>query len=155
MKSYRMRSLNILLGSWLPNLLLIGLLVYGILHVMANPHNRFSWLFVIVPLTLLVSALHGLHQPTEIRISEDEVTFIAFGRMRTYKVADLQFVNVKRFAYVKQVLVSMGKTHVIGGRYWIDSRFDGYDEILAYFIELAQKVMSPIETAVSGREMKN
>jgi hypothetical protein len=139
-KTYTMRSSNRWFGLWLPNLLLFGMFLYGLVHIVGYGFNKWYLMLVVVPLVFLLSSVRGLHQPNQVVIGEDEVVFSAFGRTHTYRISDLTFLHVRRFSYVKQALVRIGPPKIIGGRYWIDSRFPEYDELMRHFDRFEQTV---------------
>lgn len=140
MKAYTMRDSNRWFGILLPNLFLLGMCLFGIVRIFTNGYSRFYLFLVIAPLAFLIFAIRGLHQPSTIAIGNDQIEFSAFGRTQTFQISTLTFLHVRRFAYVKQALVRIGPQKIIGGRYWVDSRFPQYDELIEQLEELEKVI---------------
>jgi hypothetical protein len=145
MKTYTMRGSNRWFGILLPNLFLLGMCLYGIDRILTNGYSRFYLFMVVTSLAFLIFAVRGLHQPSSIAIDNDQIMFSAFGRTQTFQISTLTFLHVRRFAYVKQALIRIGPQKIIGGRYWVDSRFPQYDELIERMEELEKVIRARSE----------
>lgn len=138
MKVYRIESSHVWINTVAGNLVLAGMLVWAIydrIQGSTTPTNLF--LLVVLPV-ILISALAGIHQPTEIVITPEAITFAGVGRRHTYEWQTLKYLHVKRFFLGDRFLVQIGDFRVFSGRYWIPNHMPGQKE-LELFLQAKEK----------------
>lgn len=136
-KRFYYKHTNEYFSFLLPTILMVGVLVWGIYGLLAvGPLARYKLACVAMPI-LILSSVIGLHNPTNVQLSDSSIIFQAFGLKHEYKWKDVESLKIRTYA-MGNTLIVIGKPRVFGGRYWIKSQMDGYDELLQYLAEKSE-----------------
>lgn len=107
--------------------------VYGLFD--QGPLPQFKLACIAMPV-MLFSMFIGLHYPTTVHLSKSYIIFESFGKKNKYVWKDIQNFRVKCYPF-GSTLIDIGEQKVLGGRYWIKSHMEGYDELLHFLQEKA------------------
>lgn len=130
MKQYRYSTPVLWLSIIFPVLLMSGLLIWAVYGViMEEPLGIYQLILVAMPL-LLLSSLIGLHNPSSITVTDEFIIFKGFGRKHQYKWKEVEELTLKDYGYVGKAFIKIGKYQLLGGRYWVSSKLEGYKELL-------------------------
>ena len=140
MKVYRTRSSHVWLNSVAGNIVMAGLLVWAVYERTQGSHDVFNTLLLFSLPPILISALFGNHQPTEVVITDDDITFAGIGRRYTYEWKTLKYLHVKRFFLGDRYLVQIGDFQAFSGRYWIPEHMPGQKELESFLKAKEQQI---------------
>ncbi len=140
MKVYRLGSSHIWANTLLGNLLMVAMLIWAVIERINGATEIISLLLLIILPIVLISALVGNHQPTEIVVTEDSITFAGLGRRYTYDWKTLKYLHVKRFFLGDRYLVQIGDFRAFSGRYWIPNHMEGQKELEAFLKAKEQQI---------------
>lgn len=139
-KSYYYRQSTQYLSFFLPALLMVGVFVWGIYGLVAvGPLLQYQLACIVMPI-LILSTFIGLHNPTGVKVTDTSIVFQAFGLKHEYKWKDVHNLKIKRYPLGGSSLISIGRPQLFGGRYWVRSQIDGYEELIAYLAEKSETI---------------
>lgn len=130
MKNYRYTTTVFWLSIIFPVILMIGIFIWAIYSLIMNgPDGIYLLVLTAMPL-LFLSSVIGLNNPSQITLSSDGIVFIGFWRRHVYKWQDVTELTVKDYGYVGKAFIRIGNYRLLGGRYWISNKLEGYQELL-------------------------
>ncbi|MBR0600594.1 hypothetical protein [Sinanaerobacter chloroacetimidivorans] len=135
MKDYSYRTGYYLVSILGPNIMMIGVLLWGIYDRLSGNNSLIhQFIITVIPL-LLLSSFVAMNQPRRITDDGDNITFYGFFQKHAYKWSEIEFLRIRRFIMTDRVLVRIGKERVLGGRYWLDTdSLQGSRELLEKMI---------------------
>lgn len=140
-KTYRYPFHVYLVSNLGPNILLIGLLIWGIVNRIQHPENWIPKLIIVVVPLLLFSAFVSLNQPSKITDDGKTITFYGYGRTHTYTWKKLNFLKIKKFMMSDKVLVRISEKNKSRGRYWLSlGSLENSKELLDKLYEYESKI---------------
>lgn len=140
MKTYRIAASRVWINAVAGNFLLALMLVWAIYARLQGRNDLEIWLLLVALPIILISAFFGNHQPTEIEVTPESITFAGLGRRYTYEWKALKYLHVKRFFLGDRLLVHVGEWRLFSGRYWIPTHMEGHKELIA-FLQAKEKEM--------------
>ncbi len=64
-------------------------------------------------------------------VTDESIIFTGFGRSHQYKWEEVEEYTLKDYGYVGKSFIKIGKYRLLGGRYWVSSKLEGYRELLS------------------------
>jgi len=132
MKTYRVAASRVWINTVAGNLLLAAMLVWAIYSKIQGRDDWQVWTLLVALPIILISATLGNHQPTEIVVTPESITFAGLGRRYTYEWKTLNYLMVKRYMLGDRYLVQLGEFRLFSGRYWIPTHMEGHKELIAF-----------------------
>ena len=130
MKHYRYSTTVFWFSIIFPVILMIGMFIWAINSLINNGSEGIYLLVLIVMPLLFVSSVIGLNNPSQITVSSEAIAFIGFWRKHEYKWQEVTEFTVKDYGYVGKSFIRIGNFRLLGGRYWISNKLEGYQELL-------------------------
>jgi hypothetical protein len=120
MKEYKYSRSTFVISSLGSLILMIGVMLWGLMGLIGDPHNYLYQLASYITPILLISTLISISNPDRITDDDETITFYGYGRAHSYKWNDLKNLRVKEFMITDRVLLRVGEQRILGGRYWIN-----------------------------------
>ncbi len=80
--------------------------------------------------TTLLWGLVTLHFPSKVEVTDEAITFSAYGRTHVFAWRDVTHIRVRRFLVKDRVLVRLAPATVWRGRYWLTNGLGGWDALI-------------------------
>lgn len=148
MKKYDYSNSTLWVSIILPVIFLIGLFIWALFEILTKGFTFYTqFLAVMIPAFILLSVV-GIHNPFRIIVTEEHVTFEGFGRSHQYSWDEVDNLMVKDYGNLGKSFIKIGKFRMLGGRYWISSKIDGYRELIDLLQAKAQMQNSKMQQKV-------
>lgn len=112
------------------------ILLYATLQLLINPNN---WLMIgpfFIGLYAFWETFVSVANPSSVTITDDSVTFSAYGRSHTWYWKDVTKLQVKEFPTAKKLFIRFNDPGYFKGRYWVAAlEFNDTNELYNYFLD--------------------
>lgn len=130
MKKYDYSNSTLWVSIILPVIFLIGLFIWALFDILTIGFTFYTqFLAVMIPAFILLSVF-GIHNPFRIIVTQDHVIFEGFGRSHQYSWDEIDTLMVKDYGNLGKSFIKIGKFRMVGGRYWVSSKINGYRELI-------------------------
>ncbi|TRZ38109.1 hypothetical protein CEQ21_22110 [Niallia circulans] len=138
MKQYRYTSSVLFLSIILPVLIMMGLFIWAIVQVLNGGLVGIHPLLLIAMPVLFITSVIGINNPSSITLTTESIIFEGFWSRHEYKWEDVKELTLKDYGYVGKAFIKIGRFRLLGGRYWVSSKLEGYKELLAVIKEIVE-----------------
>lgn len=110
--------------------------IFFLLYSIYNYITTKSVLF-IVPIIICIYIIWedfiSLSNPKTVTITDDSITFGAFGKFHTYKWTEIKKFQIKEFVTARKMYIRINDAGLLKGRYWVNCYFmNDCDEIYLF-----------------------
>ena len=110
--------------------------IFAILFLLYSIYNFVTTqsILFIVPIIICVYIIWedfiSLSNPKTVTITDDSITFGAFGKFHTYKWSEIKRFTIKEFISSRKMYIRINDAGLLKGRYWVNCYFmNDCDEI--------------------------
>lgn len=107
-------------------------LFYSIYNLVSTKNSFFS-VPIIICIYIIWEDFISLSNPKTVTITDDSITFGAFGKFHTYKWSEIKKFQIKEFISSRKMYIRINEAGLFKGRYWVNCYFmNDCDEIYMY-----------------------
>ncbi len=108
---------------------MLGIVMWGIHSLIMGENTSFNKLLVYGSLLLLFFSLVGIHSPSQVKLDKEKIVLKALFVTHTFYWSNLTFCQIRVYEKVGKVYLRLGTKRIIGGRYWISSDINEFDDL--------------------------
>ncbi len=109
--------------------------IFSIINVIKG--DMLYFVLGIVCIYHIINCFVSISNPSKVKISDDEISFSAYGKTHTYKKDGIENIQIKELSKYRKMYVRINDVKLLKGRYWIncDKMNDGKQlwDLLIYF----------------------
>lgn len=141
MKTYTYTPKEYNIKVTVPSVFTVFIFIVCIYEIIFSANKAVFALVGFIALYTFWDTFVSISNPSQVKISSQFLSFIAYGREHQYLLEDIYSFKIKEFRYSGKMFIRINKANRLRGRYWLNTKeFPDGNELFQYMMDLEHHV---------------